>query len=819
MNKRTIPLLLGVFFLVLSSCTYELPNAPENTNPFDPDNPDSGGDPYNIRVELLSDGFRIVWDNFSLPTFAGFTIFRQVNDGPMVELTTITDTVFIDTDDIMGGTRYFYKIAANTGSEMDTLSEYNCIIIHTDPIFTIEDEAPFTQSRSVNLSSTAFAAETMRLTNDPADTMNEAGWEWQDYQSALVWPLETGVGDKSVYLQVCYDDGTVSNCVFDTILPLIAQADEFIIAASEDTVQSNVVDVILRAQYADDMQISSSADFAGAEWVPYDSTFQWNLGSDDFVGDGIASSGNDRLPPGRDAEDYSLYARVKNSFEVNSVTLSGGVVVEIFGSAFINQDDEFTPSPEVMVNLQAPQASMVALSNSIDEIESNPAWVPIDDEIGWTLLPGDGIKTVYVRFKNQSGAESQVYSDTILPLPIGLSMEIIDPDGDGFTSFRTVDLSLSAAGVDLDMLLSESPDFTGAVAVPFETDPQFVLSEGSSLKTVYVKVTNPFEVEAVVSDAIEPAPMYPVIEINSGAYATNNPEAQLAMPDVNALEMMLSSSENFEGALWVVYQPDIAFNMPVEITHQTVYAKFRHEFFETGTVSDTILLDMVSSPSGFTWSSSGGNPHFIGDTLRFELVMADDDIGPEVDGYGVVTIQDVTDAVVLTDQGDGSYTGEYLIQESDFVRYGNVSVDFTDRGGNVNHLQDDDFIHIHAISYYWNISQTNIFHTINVQAGFINEQQLEIGDRIGAFTTDGVCAGVIEISDRGYPIRIYTYGDYEFTDQVEGFTDGEEISFRVWDQDQNLEMEAEAFDVIDGDLLFHDRAQTSLSVRGIVNGN
>jgi len=57
---------------------------------------------------------------------------------------------------------------------------------------------------------------------------------------------------------------------------------------------------------------------------------------------------------------------------------------------------------------------------------------------------------------------------------------------------------------------------------------------------------------------------------------------------------------------------------------------------------------------------------------------------------------------------------------------------------------------------------------------------LQIGDVIGAFNQNGIVAGMVEVTNLNENIVIRIYGDELMTEEVEGFVNGDMMTFRVY---------------------------------------
>ncbi|MFC2150093.1 T9SS type A sorting domain-containing protein [Calditrichota bacterium] len=72
------------------------------------------------------------------------------------------------------------------------------------------------------------------------------------------------------------------------------------------------------------------------------------------------------------------------------------------------------------------------------------------------------------------------------------------------------------------------------------------------------------------------------------------------------------------------------------------------------------------------------------------------------------------------------------------------------------------------------------------------QRDIEDGDEIAVFTDGGVCGGASIIELEGNyldQVGVAAWKDDEFTEEIDGFTTGEEIFFRYWDDSEEEEIE------------------------------
>ncbi|MDP8238179.1 MAG: SUMF1/EgtB/PvdO family nonheme iron enzyme [Candidatus Hatepunaea meridiana] len=462
----------------------------------------------------------------------------------------------------------------------------------------------FSNSMNIETNYTTFKSkstgrESLHVRNIQSPNRDETTEDWQPFEESIEWELLIGEDVKNIEVTV-RNEFLIEETCSDNILPRLSEALNIAIANS-DTVQTNHVSVRVEAEYADSMQIGVDDQFTEAVWVPFVPNFNWDLGKGELIvnelnGRSVRSTLS--LPtPSRDGSDeteYTLYARVKNEFEVPSNTISDDVTVEIFGAISIDDGADSTASRFVDLQITVAQADSMALSNDSLVLIQDPTWIEISSHFqNWALQTGEGQKTVFARFKNISGAESQIYSDYIEPLlPMDPSISIVDEDEDGFTALRIVDLSLFASGENLRMRLSENGEFEGAAWEEFAESKQFELSTGAGEKIIHVCFKNDFELESdVVNCAIAPLPINPTMTIQDSAEFTLTRDISVSFTAEGVIDSMLVSVyEDFHDVNWVEFSEEIDVELLAGSGVKVVYARLWNNF----EIESEIITDMIS---------------------------------------------------------------------------------------------------------------------------------------------------------------------------------------------------------------------------------
>ena len=114
-----------------------------------------------------------------------------------------------------------------------------------------------------------------------------------------------------------------------------------------------------------------------------------------------------------------------------------------------------------------------------------------------------------------------------------------------------------------------------------------------------------------------------------------------------------------------------------------VYAWFKNDFYSAGPVHDSVLVDTYCEIDTFYWTSTVGDTLFVDDTLEISLILEDDNYGPETGGIAEASLDGIFSDLTMVDNGDGSYSSSYVIQEGDNVENGELTATFVDRANNV----------------------------------------------------------------------------------------------------------------------------------------
>lgn len=224
--KAKILFLITIFlFLTVLTCDKK-PTTPTYDNPFDIENPQTGGDPFQLTAIIANGGITLEWNKPEYKELLSFKIYRSEQESSgYAELGTATasQTQYIDKQ-IENGHSYWYLVTVVDTKDSETSRTNTASVnIKTEPVLTINGGAEYTATRDVSLTILAITAQQMMLSNN-ADF---SGASWEINATSKYWMLTTGEGEKTVYLKVKYDNDIESEdvnykIILDTTLPAIA---------------------------------------------------------------------------------------------------------------------------------------------------------------------------------------------------------------------------------------------------------------------------------------------------------------------------------------------------------------------------------------------------------------------------------------------------------------------------------------------------------------------------------------------------------------------------------------------------------------------
>lgn len=200
----------------------------------------------------------------------------------------------------------------------------------------------------------------------------------------------------------------------------------------------------------------------------------------------------------------------------NQVKIDATAPVTTATSVIIDADATYTnhASRTVSLAISATDATSGMYQMMISESAAftGASWISYATSNTRNLSAPDGLKTLYIKFKDSAGNESISRSDSIITditVPATTVSSIVIDSGAAYVTNSSGNVSLAIAAADTpaglyQMMISESSLFTGASWVTYATSKTFSLSSGEGLKTIYIKFKdNAGNISATKSDSID----------------------------------------------------------------------------------------------------------------------------------------------------------------------------------------------------------------------------------------------------------------------------------------------------------------------------
>jgi hypothetical protein len=279
-------------------------------------------------------------------------------------------------------------------------------------------------------------------------------------------------------------------------------------------------------------------------------------------------------------------------------------------SIVINGGDAFTASPSVTLTMQV-GTPVLGVRYSNNDAWTNEQWESFSSTKEWTLLPGDGVKTVYYQiwWADSFFPSDETYSDSILLDTISPMGSIVIDNGAAFADSSSVTLTLTAddLGSGVDQARFSNTGNWGSETEgweSFSSPKTWSLSPGDGGKTVSYQIRdNVGHVSILYSDTITLDTTAPTgsIVINAGDEFTNSSSVTLT-PTANdegsgVNQVRYSNDGTWDSETWEGFSSTKSWSLSSGDGQKTVYYQIRDHAGLESAVFDTIVLDTIP-PTG-----------------------------------------------------------------------------------------------------------------------------------------------------------------------------------------------------------------------------
>lgn len=481
-----------------------------------------------------------------------------------------------------------YPIQVTATDAADNQTSVTRNILYTHGLISINQGAEVTSSPTVKLSLDYQPAATkMRL------CFNNKSWTaWALYATTKTVLLPAGAGIKTVYVQFLGVDGTESAIYFDSIR-LDTLPPKGSLSINNGDAYTDSLDVTLTlvlAEAAEDVQMQFSTDnIHWSEWEAFNPSKSLS-----FTG----AEGN-----------KTAYVRFMDSAGKISTVVSDSIKYKVSspaagsaGAISINSAADFTRSLKAILTVTNPDPGYTQMQFSTDSVKWS-AWFGVKSTLSYALPAGDGIKTIYVRFKGAIGT-STLYSDSIILDTKGPMGTISLNNGAVVTATPTLDLTLQAADLNgvSEMQFSENGTLWSNLEA-YQTSRTYKFPDTTldGNKKLYVRFKDSVgNLSVAVSDTIKLDRLAPIgtVFINANSVTITKLTVPLTLKASGAITMQLSLDGGNNWGKWEPYVTKKVVTLPSGDGIKTVMARFRDLAGNvSGAASDSTTITTAAEPA------------------------------------------------------------------------------------------------------------------------------------------------------------------------------------------------------------------------------
>ncbi|MBR9997816.1 MAG: hypothetical protein KFF73_02540, partial [Cyclobacteriaceae bacterium] len=516
-----------------------------------------------------------------------FSNHRDLSDAKWEEFAP-TKKWILDMNQGDGEKTVFAKFRDKAGNESQIFEDR--IILDTQPprngSVVINNDEKYTQNTYVLLKVRADEATLVRIVSPGKSEMFSYKNEEGENFMLIPWKLDSMEGVKviRVYFQDEANNRTTQVIQDEIILDRTGPSPPVILINSEER-YTNQRDGVVNLRFTSrinpesmKLMVSNFIDFHDVQPQSFKNLINnWKLPAEE---DGIKTIYAKFIDEAGNHSDVGM-AKImldRTAPGINTIT--------------VNDGSSWVTSLKITINMDVEDASHMQISNS-ETIQNMMAWeLYTPKKIDWPLIPGDGEKTIYMRFKDPAENITAVTSIKVILDTKPPKGELVINGGNKFTNNPDKRISLN---IDTDdakgMQISNRPDFTDVKLEPLKDSVNWTLDGDDGLKTVFLRLRDEAgNFSYVISSAIvldrKPPEEIDVI-INEGNEWVRNParRTSVQLNGKGASHFMLSEDPEFRSIEWEPFKNVTSVILSEAEGEKRLYAKFMDP---AGNVSETI---------------------------------------------------------------------------------------------------------------------------------------------------------------------------------------------------------------------------------------
>ena len=130
----------------------------------------------------------------------------------------------------------------------------------------------------------------------------------------------------------------------------------------------------------------------------------------------------------------------------------------------------------------------------------------------------------------------------------------------------------------------------------------------------------------------------------------------------------------------------------------------------------------------------------------------------------------------------------YQICVKDDVNFSYPVNESESSGGGNSKGNDENNINTVLPTHYSFQTKTGDFQAISIDTITVNGESPNIGDEVAIYTPAGLCVGA-GVFNGEFPLCLTAWKDDPCTEEIDGYTPGELISYKLWDTEANIEID------------------------------
>ena len=554
-----------------------------------------GAVPVNfIAFSNPTNDFEIRGLRFSdTPVFTGTASVPVIQTSP-----TVTNTLQYQLAYTLNGVSFQEALLLKEGNNTVTRTWVNASGTKVTRIFSIlADTVKPAGSININSSSLNTASQTVTLNLSGTDSgsgistmsFSTDGTNWTapaTYATSKTFTLSSGDGTKTVFVKY-YDKAGNASAVYSKSILLDMTPPAGAIDINAGAVYASSAAVILNLYGADSGSGITKMSFStnGSTWT----TAEAYAAAKTFT----LSSVN-----GAKTVYVKYYDKAGNVSAVYSKSIILDTVAPV-GTVKMNGGAAYTHQTVVTLDLTATDAGSGVSQMSFST--NGTTWTEAENyetSKVWTLVSGDGVKKVYVKFQDAAGKWSSAVSTTVTLDTVTPAGSININSGAAYASSQTVTLNLSGTdgGSGVSSMSFSTDGTSWAAPVAYTATKTFALPAGDGPKTVYVKYFDKAgNVSAVYSRAIilDTLPPAGTIQVNGGAQSIHQAAVTLNLSASDSGSGLAKMSFSTNGTTWTTaenYAATKAWKFSAGNGVKKVYVKFQDK---SGKWSVPIFVQVV----------------------------------------------------------------------------------------------------------------------------------------------------------------------------------------------------------------------------------